>query len=159
MQFEALKRSGECCSDADRTATPRNDSRQQKRQTPKMSFDQVVDLMRCSQWCGCGAVPGANLTPSSTCCNVPDENRGRPKRAIRPPTLPGYGIGAHGLELGATAGLPNTSAGYPLIWQLPDSSVNLDPMDPNNMWNPPTTSYDGRTDPWAPWGYALGPKV
>jgi hypothetical protein len=122
-----------------------------------MSFDQVVGLMKSSQWCGCGAVPGANLTPSPTCCNVPDDNH-RSKRAIRPPTLPGYGIGAHGLELGATAGLPDVAAGYPLIWQLPDSSVNLDPMDPN-MWNPPTTSYDGQTDPWAPWGYALGPKV
>jgi hypothetical protein len=150
MQFDAMKNSGECNSDVDRTAHRPGGA------PPRVDFDDVLELMKRTQWCGCGAVPGANLAPTSACCNVPVTQRDR--TAVRPMTLPGYGIGPHGLELGVTEGMPDVSADYPLIYQLPDSSFNLDPMD-SNMWDPPTTKFGGTKDPWAPWGYGSGPKV
>lgn len=127
---------GSCC-DADRTAQG------------SLNIDQVTDLMTASQWCGCGAKPGHNLMPRRNC--------ERPQ-AVRPMTLPGYGVGPHGLEMGSLGNPPNIDVDYPLAWQLPDTDFNLDPMDPH-LWVPPTPRHAGHTDPWAPWGYALGPKV
>lgn len=143
MQFDAMVNSGSCC-EADRVV-----------QRP-LTIGEVSDLMSASQWCGCGARPGQGLLPKYTCPG----GRGAPRsgRAVRPMTLPGYGVGPHGLETGCTSGVPNINADYPLIWQLPDTDFNLDPMD-SHMWTPPTSRHGGHTDPWAPWGYGLGPKV
>jgi hypothetical protein len=147
MQFDAMTYSGSCC-DADRTAQG------------SLNMEQVTDLMSASQWCGCGARPGYNLMPTYTCPGGRGAAAGTPQvsKPVRPMTLPGYGVGPHGLEVGCVDGVPNIDADYPLIWQLPDTDFNLDPMDAH-MWTPPTTRHGGHTDPWAPWGYAPGPKV
>jgi hypothetical protein len=157
MQFDAMRRSGSCCAGDDRTATPAGpggggDGR------PGISFQQVVDLMGATQWSGCGARPGAGLAPSVMICNVPPDMVQQPQRTCRPLTIPGYGVGPHGLELGATESIPNITCEYPLAFRLPDSSFNEDPLDAK-IWDPPTTSYGGHTDSWLPWGYAPGPKV
>lgn len=136
MQFSAMKASGRCCED-DRTAG----------ENP-ISLEQVTKLMADTQWCGCGAKPGHGLAP------LPVQTR----TSTRPMVLPGYGVGPHGLEMGVTGDMPNMGADYPLAYQLPDSSFILDPLDAH-IWQPPTSRFGGRTDPWAPWGYAPGPKV
>lgn len=139
MQFDALVNSGACC-EADRTAGPR-----------RLTVTDVSNMMAASQWCGCGAKPGHNLMPSPQCCGLGG-------KAVRPMTLPGYGVGPHGLETGAVDGVPNINADYPLIWQLPDTDFNLDPMD-GHLWNPPTVRHASHSYPYAPWGYAPGPQV
>ena len=151
MQFTATKRSGRCCADDDPTATgPCGEH-------AKMTLEDVTDWMRASQWCGCGAMPGANLGPRDFARGGPGE-RGGKCGSVRPMTLPGYGVGPHGLELGAVDDVPNVGADYPLIYQLPDSSFNLDPID-SHVWSPPATGYGRNGDSWLPWGYAPGPKV
>lgn len=145
MQFTATKRSGCCCADDDVTA------RGPGGESASMSLDDVTDMMKASQWCGCGAMPGANLGPR--------DFTGRTRcSSVRPMTLPGYGVGPHGLELGAVGDVPDVCADYPLIYQLPDSSFNLDPID-SRIWTPPATGYGRHGDSWLPWGYAPGPKV
>ena len=110
-------------------------------------FDRVVGLM-ASQWCGCGAVPGRGLAPSRACAFAQP----------RPLVVPGYGAGPHGFDTLTWRSMPNTCADYPLIANVPDIGVDLDPMD-SRLWNPPTAAYGGDGDTWAPWGYAPGPKV
>jgi hypothetical protein len=143
MQFDATVRSGSCCEDDQVVQNP-------------LTMDDVTGMMAASQWCGCGAKPGHGLMPGSI-LNAP-QKRCTGFQNPRPMTLPGYGAGPHGLEMGVLGDVPNVNADYPLIWQLPDTDFNPDPMDPH-VWNPATTRHGGHTDPWAPWGYSAAPKV
>lgn len=117
-----------------------------------VGIDRVESVMADTQWCGCGAKPGAGLRPPT------DREFGSmvPFQGIRPPTLPGYGVGAHGYDVGAATCYPDVCADFPAIYRLPDTSFNLDPMD---EWHPQSSDLGGCDDPWAQWGYANGPKV
>lgn len=147
MQFDAMKNSSLCCED-DRTK--RRECGLYRKPGNSLSLQNVTDLMAATQWSGCGAKPGAGLLPMDTCIGT--------MKAVRPMVLPGYGAGAHGFDTGILNDVPNVNANYPLIYQLPDSDFNLDPMDAH-LWTPPTSRYASRTDPYAQWTYAVGPKV
>lgn len=117
-----------------------------------MSGWSCFEKAMASQWCGCGAAPGANLRP----CNAPRFGSMTPLSRERPPTLPGYGVGAHGYDTGLADCYPDVCADWPAIYRLPDTGVYLDGMDSRYMWHPPTSGCD--QDPWLPWGYGNGPR-
>lgn len=125
-----------------------------QRQTPletyaPRDFEQEKRYM-ASQWCGCGAVPGANLAPLKPC------ERPNP---IRPLTIPGYAAGPHGFDTYTWDSMPNIGSEWPLIANIPDRSVDLDPMD-GRIWGASTTdsllTAGSGSDPYQPWTYSLG---
>lgn len=114
---------------------------------PSRNFEQVESFL-ASQWCGSGAVPGAGLQPTSVC----GAGAGAP---IRPLTIPGYGAGPHGFDTYTWGSMPNIASPWPLIANIPDRSVDLDPMD-SRIWGPPSSDGQCSTDPYQPWTYTLG---
>lgn len=114
-------------------------------QPAKRSFDDVRAIM-ASQWCGCGAQPGAGLVPLD-------------KASMSQPhvmTLPGRGFGPHAFDATIADGIPNVCSDFPLIYNFVDRDLVTDPMDGRYMWTEPSTDSTNAGEPHQPWNYRLG---
>lgn len=102
------------------------------------SIDEVERKLE-SQWCGCGAKPGHNLRPLQV-CDRPAAPRGM--------VMPGIGFGPHGFDTYLADSIPNICSDYPVKWDVADRDVQLDAMDSDSMWDPPTSGTRDARDPW-----------